>query len=538
MSENVFLVKEAIENGKTALGIELGSTRIKAVLIDDTHLPIATGEFHWENSFVDGVWTYCLDDALQGVQESYKQVVEQVKIKYGVTLTTVGSIGISGMMHGYLVFDNEGNQLVPFRTWRNTITEEAAALLTDEFNFNIPQRWNVAHLYQAILNEENHVNDIDFLTTLCGFVHWKLTGERVLGVGEASGVFPIDSSKIDYHNDMVSKFDSLVTPKNFKWKLRDILPKVLNAGDNAGYLTEEGALLLDPSGNLKAGIPLCPPEGDAGTGMVATNSIAKRTGNVSAGTSVFTMVVLEEPLSKVYVEIDMVTTPNGNPVAMVHCNNFTSDIDHWVKVFSEVTQLFDVDVDKSELYGALYRKALEGEPDCGGLISYNYFAGEPITDFDEGRPLFVRTPNSQLTLANFMRTQIFAAIGTLKIGMDILTDKEHVRVEQLLGHGGFFKTKEVGQRLMASALEVPMVVMETAGEGGPWGMAILAAYMNNKSADECLEDYLNKNVFKDNQGVKIEPNEVDSNGFKGFMERYTKGLAIQRAAVENLDIEH
>jgi sugar (pentulose or hexulose) kinase len=531
-------VKQAISDGKVSLGIELGSTRIKAVLIDENYAPIASGSYDWENRLENGIWTYSLEDVWLGLQASFRNLADEVKGRYGTPLDTVGAIGISAMMHGYLVFDKAGNQLVPFRTWRNTITEKAAAELTEKFQFNIPQRWNIAHLYQAILNKEAHVKDIAFLTTLAGYVHWKLTGKKVLGVGDASGVFPIDSTVNDYDERMAGQFNKLIGGRGFGWKLGDILPKVLTAGEDSGVLTEEGAKLLDPAGRLKAGIPLCPPEGDAGTGMTATNSVAERTGNISAGTSVFAMIVLEKALSKVYTEIDMVTTPSGRPVAMVHCNNCTTDLDAWVKLFKELTELLGAKVEKPALYDALYYKALEGEGDCGGLVSYNYYAGEHITGLDQGRPLFVHSPDSHFTLANFMRMLLFSTMGTLKIGMDILTENEQASVDQLLGHGGLFKTKGVGQKLMAAALNVPVSVMESAGEGGAWGIALLAAYRqrcaSRKNPGETLEAFLSQQVFARNAGERVEPDPKDVQGFAGFMARYTEGLAIERAAVERL----
>lgn len=526
--------KQAIIAEKTALGIELGSTRIKAILIREDFTPIASGSHDWENRLENGLWTYHLDDVWLGVQSSFKKLADEVRTKYGTELTSIGSIGFSAMMHGYMVFDKDEKQLVPFRTWRNTTTQQAASLLTEEFEFNIPQRWSTAHLYQAILNNEDHVKDISFMTTLSGYVHWKLTGEKVLGVGDASGVFPIDSKMGSYNAEMVNKFNSLIEKYNHNWKLSDILPKVLNAGYDAGVLTEEGAHLLDPTGKLQSGIPLCPPEGDAGTGMVATNSVAQRTGNVSAGTSVFAMVVLEKELSQVYTEIDMVATPVGKPVAMVHCNNCTSDLDAWVKLFKELLETFGTKISKTELYEALYLKALEGEGDCGGLLSYNYYSGEPITRLDEGRPLFVRTPDSHLSLANFMRTLLFSAMATLKIGMDILTENEHVNLTQLFAHGGLFKTKGVGQSFMSAAMNVPVVVMESAGEGGAWGIAILAAYMTQKKGSDTLEEFLAQEVFSDNDGNDMGPDEDKVKAFAAFMGRYTNGLSIEKSAVENL----
>lgn len=534
MSLQINEIKNAIVNGKTVLGIEFGSTRIKAVLISENNTPIASGSHDWENRYVDNIWTYSLEDIWTGLQDSYKNMAEDVKEKYGVTLETVGAIGFSAMMHGYMVFNEASELLVPFRTWRNTITEKASEELTKLFNYHIPQRWSIAHLYQAILNGEEHVSDISFQTTLEGYIHWKLTGEKVLGVGEASGMFPIDIDTKNYNSDMVKKFDELIASKNFSWKLEDILPKVLVAGDKAGVLTEEGAKLLDVSGKLKAGIPLCPPEGDAGTGMVATNSIAKRTGNVSAGTSVFAMIVLEKDLSKAYEEIDLVTTPTGNLVGMVHCNNCTSDLNAWVGLFKEFSEEMGIEVDMNKLFATLYNKALKGDADCGGLLAYNYFSGEHITGFEEGRPLFVRTPESKFNLANFIRVHLFTALGALKTGLDILLKEEGVQVDEILGHGGLFKTKDVGQKIMAAAIDAPVSVMETAGEGGAWGIAVLASYMINKAENETLDDYLTNKVFEGQTGTKIEPDAKDVEGFNEFIKRYTKGLAIERAAVDNL----
>lgn len=527
-------VKAAIMNGNTALGIEFGSTRIKAVLVGEDNIPIASGSHDWENRYVDNIWTYTLEDIWNGIQDSYSKMAQDVNEKYGITLTNIGAIGISGMMHGYMAFNEKEELLVPFRTWRNTMTEQASKELTELFQYHIPQRWTIAHLYQAILNGEEHVSEITFLTTLAGYVHWKLTGEKVLGVGEASGVFPVDMTIKTYYENMIDKFDTLVSDKNYAWKINEIIPKVLLAGDNAGALTKEGAQLLDPTGNLNAGIPLCPPEGDAGTGMTATNSVAKRTGNVSAGTSVFAMVVLEKELSEVYEEIDLVTTPAGDLVAMVHCNNCTSDLNAWVGVFREFAEAFGVEVDMTKLFGTLYNKALEGDADCGGLLAYNYFSGEHITGFEEGRPLFVRTPESRFNLANFMRVHLFTSLGALKTGMDILLKKEGVCLDKILGHGGLFKTKGVGQKIVAAAIDTPVSVMETAGEGGAWGIALLASYMKNRAADETLEAYLNQKVFAGQEGSMEEPDPEDVKGFETFMERYTKGLAIERAAVESL----
>ncbi len=526
--------QKIFKDGQTALGIEFGSTRIKAVLIDANHTPLASGSHDWENRYENGIWTYSLDDVWTGLQDSYQKLSAEVTEKYGVSLKTVGAIGFSAMMHGYLPFDQDGNLLVPFRTWRNTITGEAAEKLTELFQYNIPQRWSIAHLYQAILNQEPHIPEICFLTTLEGYVHWKLTGEKVLGVGEASGMFPVDAQTNAYDAKMVGAFNELLVAEGIAWKLDDLLPTVLTAGENAGTLTAEGAKLLDPTGQLQAGIPLCPPEGDAETGMVATNSVAVRTGNVSAGTSVFAMIVLEKALSKVYPEIDIVMTPTGKPVAMVHSNNCTSDINAWVGLFQELTATLGIEVDQSQLFETLFKKALEGEADGGGLLAYNYFSGEHITHLEEGRPLFVRKPESNFTLANFMRTHLFASLGALRIGLDILFDDEKVEIDQILGHGGFFKTEEVGQRFMAAAMNVPVSVMETAGEGGAWGIALLAAYLVNKAEGETLEDYLNNKVFAGESGVTIAPDPEDVSGFETFMGRYNAGLIIERTAVETL----
>lgn len=526
--------QKTIESGKTVLGIEFGSTRIKAVLIGEDHMPIASGSHEWENRYENDAWTYRLEDVWSGLQDSFQKLSKEVSEKYNIPLKSVGAIGFSAMMHGYMAFDKDGNLLVPFRTWRNTITGQAAEQLTDLFQFNIPQRWSIAHLYQAILNKEPHVKDIHHLTTLAGYVHWKLTGQKVLGVGEASGMFPIDSQTNNYDEHMIRQFNERLVAENIPWKLQDILPKVLLAGDTAGILTEEGAKRLDPTGRLLPGSKLCPPEGDAGTGMVATDSVAERTGNVSAGTSVFAMIVLEKPLSKLYPEIDMVTTPTGKPVAMVHSNNCTSDLNAWVDLFQEFTQALGVEMSASKLYEMLYQKALTGDADGGGLLAYNYVSGEHLTHLEEGRPLFIRRPESCFTLSNFMRVHLFSALGTLKIGMDILFEQEKVKIDQLLGHGGFFKTKEVGQRIMAAALNVPVSVMETAGEGGAWGIALLASYMLNKTENQALEAYLSEEVFAGQNGTTIAPEQRDVDGFSAFMERYKKGLIIERTAVDVL----
>ena len=520
--------KEAIKAGKAVLGIEFGSTRIKAVLVDGSHTPIAMGSYDCENRLENNIWTYSLEDIRKGLQGCYKSLADDVEAKYGEKLTTLGALGFSGMMHGYMPFNAEGELLVPFRTWRNTMTEEACKKLIPVFNFNIPQRWSIAHLYQAILSGEEHVKDIAFFTTLAGYIHWKLSGEKVLGIGEAAGMFPIDSTIMDFDQKMLDQFDDL---HHFDWKLRDILPKVLVAGESAGVLTAEGAKLLDPTGTLQPGVPMCPPEGDAGTGMVATNSVAVRTGNVSAGTSIFAMVVLEKAMQKVHEEIDMVTTPNGMPVAMVHCNNCTSDLNAWVNLFGECTESFGVKVDKNELYGVLYRKALEGAADCGGVTAYNYFSGEPITGLDAGRPMVVRTPDADFTLANFMRSHLYSAVATLKIGMDILLKEEHVAVDSLMGHGGFFKTPVVGQRVMAAGMNAPITVMDTASEGGAWGMAILAAFMKEKETGETFSSYLNDKIFAGQTGTTLQPEPEDVKGFEAFLEEYKRLLPAEKAAV-------
>ena len=527
-------IRETIENGKAVLGIEFGSTRIKAVLTDSSHTPIASGDHEWENRLENGIWTYTLDDIWTGLRNSFSRLVADVQEKYGVALTKLGALGFSAMMHGYMAFDQEGNLLVPFRTWRNSTTGPAADALTELFSYNIPQRWSIAHLYQAILNEEEHVPQLAFFTTLAGYIHWQLTGEKVLGIGDASGMFPIDPKTKDFDAEMLRKFDELVEEKQYPWTLKDILPKVLSAGACAGTLTEEGARLLDESGMLQSGTPVCPPEGDAGTGMAATNSVKQRTGNVSAGTSVFAMVVLEQELKKVYPEIDLVTTPDGSLVGMVHANNCTSDLNAWAGLLGEFAECFGIQADKNRLFTVLYEKALEGDSDCGGLLSYGYLSGENITGVSEGRPLFARTPKSRFNLANFMRAHLYSALGALKVGMDILLKEEQVAIDEMLGHGGFFKTKGVGQSILAAAINAPVSVMETAGEGGPWGMALLAAYMLNKAEDESLEEYLDTKVFAGNKGTRMEPEPKDVEGFEAFADRYRKGIAIERAAIEYL----
>ena len=525
--------KETIQAGKAILGIEFGSTRIKAVLIDGDNKPIAQGSHEWENSLVDGLWTYSIEEIWYGLQDCYADMLKDVKAQYDCVVENLAAIGISAMMHGYMAFDENDKILVPFRTWRNTNTGQAAAKLSELFVYNIPLRWSISHLYQCILEDNSHVKDIKFLTTLAGYIHWQLTGEKVLGVGDASGMLPIDPETKDYNAEMVSKFDKLVAPKGYPWKLLDILPKVLMAGEAAGTLTEEAAKRLDVSGNLKGGIPLCPPEGDAGTGMVATNAVKQRTGNVSAGTSSFSMIVLEKDLSKPSEMIDMVTTPDGSLVAMVHCNNCTSDLNAWVKLFREYQELLGVPVDMNEVYGKLYNNALKGDADCGGVLTYNYISGEPVTGLQDGRPLVVRSANDKFNLANFIRATLYATVAVLKLGNDILFNKEKVKVDRITGHGGLFKTKGVGQRVLAAALNSPISVMETAGEGGAWGIALLAGYLVNNTDERNLADYLENVVFAGNTGTEVSPTAEEVEGFNRYMETYKAGLAIERAAVEH-----
>ena len=531
---NEMEIANIIADGKTALGIEFGSTRIKAVLVDDHNTPIASGSHDWENRHIGNIWSYTLDDILGGLQDAYASLARDVKEKYNVTLQTVGAIGISAMMHGYMVFDRDNNLLVPFRTWRNNTAAEAGEKLTKLFGYHIPARWSVAHLYQAILDGEPHVKDIVYQTTLEGYVHWLLTGEKVIGIGEASGMFPVDPVTKQYNARMLKQFNKLVGGK-VPFKLEDILPKILLAGEDAGTLTEAGAKLLDPSGNLKAGIPLCPPEGDAGTGMVATNAVKKRTGNVSAGTSVFAMIVLEKELSKPYPEIDLVTTPVGDLVGMVHCNNCTSDLNGWINMFGEFAELLGVEIPKPKLYDLLYRNSERGDKDCGGLLSYNYVSNEQITQVEHGRPLFVRKADSNFSLANFMRCHLYSAFGALKVGCDIMLREEGVGLDRITGHGGLFKTEHVGQSYLAAAINAPVTVMKTAGEGGAWGMAILANYMAQREGKETLEDYLENRVFKGQEGVTLSPDPADVAGFEAFAKRYVEGLPIVREAVKSME---
>ena len=524
--------KSTIETGKAILGIELGSTRIKAVLIDRENRPIAQGSHTWENQLVDGLWTYSIESIWSGLQDCYADLRSNVKKLYdGIEIESLAAIGVSAMMHGYMPFNEKEEILVPFRTWRNANTGRAAAELSELFVYNIPLRWSISHLYQAILNNETHVKDIKFLTTLAGYVHWQITGEKVLGIGDASGMLPIDPATNNYSAEMVEKFDNLIAPKEYNWKLEDILPKVLSAGENAGVLTPEGSRKLDVSSHLKAGIPVCPPEGDAGTGMVATNAVKQRTGNVSAGTSSFSMIVLEKELSKPYEMIDMVTTPDGSLVAMVHCNNCTSDLNAWVNLFKEYQELLGIPVNMDEIYSKLYNIALTGDTDCGGLLSYNYISGEPVTGLAEGRPLFIRSANDKFSLANFMRTHLYASVGVLKIGNDILFNDEKVKVDRITGHGGLFRTKGVGQRILAAAINSPISVMETAGEGGAWGIALLGSYLVNNEKKQSLADFLDENVFAGDAGIEVSPTPEDVAGFNAYIESYKAGLPIEEAAV-------
>ncbi|MEH6963743.1 FGGY-family carbohydrate kinase [Priestia megaterium] len=526
-------IKQAIAKGKTSLGIELGSTRIKAVLIDENFETIASGSYEWENLLEDGFWTYNLLDIITGLQSAYREMKQEVERSYGITIRTVGSIGVSAMMHGYMAFDKTGELLVPFRTWRNATTSAAAKELTEHFQFNIPERWSIAHLYQAIINQEKHLPRIDYMTTLAGYIHWLLTGSKALGIGDASGMFPIDERTQNYSEDMMKQFDELISYKGYPWQLSDILPAVYTSGEQAGTLTAIGASILDQSKNLQPGIPFCPPEGDAGTGMVATNSVRKRTGNVSVGTSVFAMIVLDKKLSNVYPEIDLVTTPNGSPVGMVHANNCSSDLNAWLGLFREFSEAMGQKVESDKLFEVMLNKALEADPDGGGLLSYGYFSGENITGVESGRPLFVRSAKSNFNLANFMRTHLFTAFGALKIGMDLLVKEENVKIHSILAHGGLFKTPVVGQKMMAAAINTPVSVMDTAGEGGAWGMAILSSYMLNKSENESLEDFLDNRIFKEVTAQEIYPDELDVKGFEAFIKRYKKGLVIEKTAAEH-----
>ncbi|TYP83813.1 xylulokinase [Blastococcus xanthinilyticus] len=526
--------QHADAGGRTALGIELGSTRIKAVLIGPDHAPLAVGSSDWENQLVDGVWTYSLDAVWSGVQQSVAALAEDLRERHGVGLESVGALGVSAMMHGYLAFDAGGALLAPFRTWRNTNTGRAAERLSAEFGVNIPHRWSVAHLYHAILDGEEHVARLDHLTTLAGYVHWQLTGERVLGIGDASGMVPIDGATGGYDAAMLARFDELAAEAGVELTLAEVLPEIAVAGRQAGALTQAGARLLDPSGRLRPGVPLCPPEGDAGTGMVATNSVAPRTGNVSAGTSIFAMVVLERELGRPHRELDLVTTPAGDPVAMVHCNNGASELDAWAGLFTEFARAMGAEADPSAVFGALFRAALTGARDGGGMLAYNYLSGEPITGFHEGRPLFLRSPDSRLDLGSFMRTHLYASLATLRIGMDVLQKAEGVRLDRMFAHGGLFKTAGVGQRFLAAAIDTPVSVGDVAGEGGAWGIAVLAAFAAARAPERSLSDYLDTEVFAGAGLETVDPDPADVAGFDAFMQRYVDGLPVERAAVEHV----
>lgn len=527
-------MKDNIISGKTALGIELGSTRVKAVLIDESSNVLASGAHDWENKLQDGYWTYSLSAVHEALRSCFKALKENVKEKYDCDFNTTGAIGISAMMHGYLAFDKDYNLLTPFRTWRNTTTAEAASILTEKLSFNIPQRWTCSHIYQAILNGEEHVKDIAHVTTLAGYVHYMLTGVNAVGVGEASGIFPIDSEKNDYDERMIHIYDELLREKGFTKSLREILPQVLTAGDNAGSLTENGVTLLDESGSFKVGVPFAPCEGDAGTGMAATNSVKAKTGNISAGTSIFAMVVLEKGLTKVYPEIDMVTTPAGKPVAMVHCNNCTSDINAWAGVLGEFAEHLGVKTSRGKILDLMFESAMKGDSDCGGLLSYNYFSGEPVTGLQEGRPLFVRTADAKFNLGNFMRVQLYSALAALKVGLDLLLKNEKAAIDKIYGHGGFYIYPGVGQKITAAAINAPVSVMKTAGEGGPYGMALLALY-SIKGNGMTLEDFLDDKVFKCAEIITVEPDKNDVDGFNKFLENYVKGLECEKAAVKYIN---
>ncbi|MDD2969575.1 MAG: FGGY-family carbohydrate kinase [Lachnospiraceae bacterium] len=526
---------KAIKEGKTALGIELGSTRIKGVLIDEQGNVLAVGFYSWENSLINNIWTYQLDEIHAGIQGCYSSLRKEVEEKYGVAITHIGSIGVSAMMHGYIALDKDGELIAPFQTWRNTNTQKAADELTDLFQFNIPLRWTVAHLYQRMLDKEEHTKNLDYVVTLSGYIHKLLTGKRVIGIGDAAGIFPIDSNTLTYDAGMIKQFNNLADKIGYSWNVEDIFPEVLVAGQEAGVLTKEGAAFLDTTGMLEAGVPMCPPEGDAGTGMVATNSIAPGTGNVSAGTSTFAMIVLDKQLKTLHREIDMVTTPDGYPCAMSHANNGTSDINAWVSLFGEFASLVGHNISKPDLYDALYIHSLEGDADCGGLLSYGYYSGENITMINEGRLALLRTPGSKFTLANLMKVHLYTSLGAVRLGLDILMKQENVKVTRITGHGGFFKTKIIGQRYMAAAVNAPVTVMDTANEGGAWGIAILAAFLVNRKENEKLDEYLDRNIFSNLQGETIEPYKEDVEGFDIFMEHYQKGLAIEKAAIDSMD---
>lgn len=524
-------VKTYIESGQACLGIELGSTRIKAVLINQQGHILASGSSNWENQLENGIWTYSLHKIWKGLQHAYLSLTQEIEQKYQTTLHKLSAIGISAMMHGYLPFNKDGELLVPFRTWRNNITQQSAEKLSALFQHNIPQRWSIAHLYQAILNNEQHLTEIDFITTLAGYVHWQLTGKKVLGIGDASGMFPISDETLTYDQNMLEKFNNLVKGKYFNWTLENLLPQVMKAGENAGYLTAQGAKLLDPTGNLQANIPLCPPEGDAGTGMIATNSIQPNTGNISAGTSAFAMIVLDKPLSKNYPELDIVTTPDGKLVAMAHANNCSSDINAWVNIFQETLQLFKLNITPEDLYETLFTHALTGQADCGNLISYGFYSGEHNLELDSGCPLFIHPTNSQFNLANFMLVHLYSAFATMKLGLDILLEQEQLQIKQILAHGGIFKTKHIAQKILSSALNIPIATLETAGEGGAWGMALLANFLGK---NQSLSEYLSQQIFSNTEHHLIKPDENLHKGYHQFMQNYQKGIAVVQTAINHI----
>ena len=537
LDDRIALTAEKIRAGKTSLGIEFGSTRIKAVLIDDTYTTIAAGDYGWASHLEDGLWSYSQEEIWTGLQTAYAALAEDVENAYGEKLTRVGRIGFSAMMHGYLAFGKDGELLVPFRTWQNTNTSEAHEKLSELFQYNIPERWSIAHLYQAVLNNEEHIGKVDFFTTLAGYVHWKLTGKKVLGVGDASGMFPIDPTTHTYETEFIEKFNAIPEVAAQPWKLADLLPEPLVAGTPAGTLTEEGAKLLDPTGTLQPGITFAPPEGDAGTGMVATNSVRVRTGNVSAGTSIFAMVVLERKLERLHPEVDLVTTPAGDLAGMSHANNFTSDLNAWVGLFGQFAAAIGTPVDAGTLYGTLFRAAIADDVDsnCGGLINYPFRSGEFLAGLPEGRPLFARGPEARMSLGNFMRAQLVSAFSPVKIGMDVMTKDEGVAVDSLVGHGGIFTTPKVAQKILAAAFDTPIKVMSTAAEGGAWGMAVLADYLWH--ADQPLDEFLDARVFADAASTTENPDEGDVAGFEEFFDRFRKGLPIEHVAIESIPLE-
>ena len=537
LDDRIALTAEKIRAGKTSLGIEFGSTRIKAVLIDDTYTTIAAGDYGWASHLEDGLWSYSQEEIWTGLQTAYSALAEDVENAYGEKLTRVGRIGFSAMMHGYLAFGKDGELLVPFRTWQNTNTSEAHEKLSELFQYNIPERWSIAHLYQAVLNNEEHIGKVDFFTTLAGYVHWKLTGKKVLGVGDASGMFPIDPTTHTYETEFIEKFNAIPEVAAQPWKLADLLPEPLVAGTPAGTLTEEGAKLLDPTGTLQPGITFAPPEGDAGTGMVATNSVRVRTGNVSAGTSIFAMVVLERKLERLHPEVDLVTTPAGDLAGMSHANNFTSDLNAWVGLFGQFAAAIGTPVDAGTLYGTLFRAAIADDVDsnCGGLINYPFRSGEFLAGLPEGRPLFARGPEARMSLGNFMRAQLFSAFSPVKIGRAVMTKDEGVAVDSLVGHGGIFTTPKVAQKILAAAFDTPIKVMSTAAEGGAWGMAVLADYLWH--ADQPLDEFLDARVFADAASTTENPDEGDVAGFEEFFDRFRKGLPIEHVAIESIPLE-